>query len=307
MNRVKYQLPSNRGRIEPSLRAARAIISSDCRFILFIAVFTLLFSLFICGEPSASELTLGEAYVMASKNHESVRVAEELILQSREGVREAYAGFLPSVTARGEFRKFSSEESSGVFQLQPDSTKRLDIDFSQPIYSGGKSLSALRGSKIRVEAREALALATGDKLLITTARVYFTALKASSDVSIKEASLKRVSEQLRASRARLKAGTATRAVVLRAEAEKAGRAAELIKAEKVLMDALDLMRSITGADGELILVDPADITLPSGDISEVVRVALDKRPEYRAALLSERASGRGYRLRQRRLPSDSNA
>lgn len=289
MNRIESPLYSPLKRVKATLRAMRPG-GPGFPFILSIAVFTGFFSLFLCGEGQASELALKDAYVMAMENHESVRVAGELSLQGREGVREAYAAFLPSVTASGELRKFSTEQSSASFLLQPDRTKRVDLVLTQSLYAGGKNLSNLRGSRMRAEATEALALATEDELLITTARVYFASLKAFSEVNIKEASLKRVSEQLRASRARLKAGTATRAVVLRAEAEKAGRAAELIKAEKVLIDAIDLLKSITGFEGELTLKDPDDITPPLEDISEIVKVAFSKRPDYRARLFSEKAS-----------------
>ncbi len=289
MNLLKSPLYSHLKTVKATLRALKAI-APGYRFSSSIAVLTGFFSLFFFCGAGASELALKDAYRMAMENHESVRVASELSLQGREVVREAYAGFLPSVTASGELRKFSTEKSSASFLLQPARTKRFDLAISQPIYAGGKNISNLRGSRLRAEAADALALATGDDLLITTARVYFAALKALSDVKIKEASLKRVSEQLRASEARLKAGTATRAVVLRAEAEKAGRAAELIKAEKVLIDATDLLRSITGAPGELTLKDPEDITPPTEDISAIVKVALTKRPDYRARLFSERAS-----------------
>ena len=89
---------------------------------LFIPASILVISLLTFAFPASAEekeVTLDDAYRMAFANHERVRIAGEELLQARAGLSKATSQLLPTVTAEGNITRFSEQQSSSGFLLQP--------------------------------------------------------------------------------------------------------------------------------------------------------------------------------------------
>ena len=251
----------------------------------------------------SGEITLVEAYSMALRNHESVSIAREGLFQSERGVSKARSALLPSLRAEGTYTKYSSEKRSSTFLLQPDRARRADLTLEQSLWEGGRDWSLLRQSKKEELLSRAELGVRSEDLLLLTAGEYFGALKAAKEVEIKEAHLKRASEELRVSRARLAAGAATRAALLRAEAEAAGISADLIRAGAELKNAMARLERLTGPSGKgvggaITLVEPPEAEPLSDPVETLISTALERRRDYTVRKLDRDIAGEGGKAGQ---------
>ncbi|MEE8575456.1 MAG: TolC family protein, partial [Thermodesulfobacteriota bacterium] len=247
------------------------------------------------GADAAAPLTLDDVYLLSLKHHESVAIAKEAIDQSESSIKEAYAGVLPTVSTSAQYRRYSQKEVAGVFLIQPDDETDFELRVSQPLFRGGKDWSAIRSAKSFRKGLSTALEATNERVLIDTARAFYAILKAEKQVDITDASLKRAREQERVSKARLYAGTATRAVVLRADAEAAGIVAELINTKRMLMNAKERLRRFTGLAGPLTVVAPESFSSVSGTLPELIDIAVRDRRDYRIRKVDQELAKEGIK------------
>ena len=198
--------------------------------------------------------------------------------------RQAYAGALPSLKLNGLYRKYSEAKSGGGFTIQPDSNTALEVKIEQLLYGGGRTVNSIKQAK-KGERASLSALEDARELVaIETARYFYTVLRAAREVEIDEASLTRAKEQQRVSRARLNAGTATKTLVLRADAEVAGITAELFSAKNDHKNALWRLSRITGVKAEgLTVASPPKLRTPGESVDEFVETAVKLRRDYEIA------------------------
>ncbi len=257
-----------------------------------VVVFVLL--LFKPGLSIASErLGLFDAYRLALENHEVIMLAREALRRTEVDIEKAFSEVLPRVTLDGNYIRYTEKKFVGPFLIQPEDNIRFEARIEQPLFSGGKEWSLIRQARKRaLGSREDLE-ATKELVAIETARAYYAALRGRKNVEIKEASLNRAKEQLRVARARLKAGTATRALVLRAEAEVSGITAELARARNELNNAKDRLRRLTGFQGPFDVYDPPQEESGGLSLDELLEKALDFRRDYLRKRIDEEIAEEG--------------
>lgn len=250
----------------------------------------------------AHALELREAFELAVKNHEAVLIARESIAQSEFGIDKAFSNLLPTVTVEGTYTRFSEKKTQSSFLLQPEDSTLLELRLEQSIYSGGKSRSFLRQARKKlIDSKKGLD-EVREEIIIFTARAYYGVLKATREVEIQEASLKRAKEQRRVAEARFKAGAATKSEVLRAGAEVAGIEAELTRAGSLLKDVEDLLRRLTGLEGPIEVSTPESGGAGGGGgpvgpvedtVEEYVLLAKEKRKDYQRLKIAEEIASEG--------------
>ncbi len=237
--------------------------------------------------PSASAeertVSLQEAYDLALKSHEAVRMASEGLYQFEQTRMKAISSILPSLTAEGSYTKYSEGKISSITPfnvIQPDTSLNYSLRLSLPLYRGGREWSALRQAGYMLEAGERSVEITKEDLVMTVSQAYYGVLKIQKEKEIKEADLKRAEERSRVASARFKVGELTKAAVLRADAEVAGIQAELSRVNKELHIAGDRLARLVGLPPGFGLTEPSRKVVPSGGVDDFVRVALEKRSEY---------------------------
>ncbi|MFQ5442652.1 MAG: TolC family protein [Thermodesulfobacteriota bacterium] len=237
------------------------------------------------AEAAAMEVTLEDAYRLAVKSHESVRIAGEGIAQARSGVGKATAPMLPHFTAEGAYTQYNTKKTVSGFLLQPDNSSRVDLTASQLIFSGGTEWNARRAAKLNLRrTRRELDFAKETAMLFT-ARAYFGLLKSEKDVEIKEAALKRALERRKVARGRFRVGEVTKSNVLRAEAEVAEAEAELIKARNSTRNAGNLLKRFLGIKGEVSVRQPEIKSEVSGEVEDFISTAFRKRLDLRESAI----------------------
>lgn len=258
---------------------------------LLFTVHCLLFTV----SPAIAEdriITISEAYDLALKSHEKVKIAEEDLYQADIGVDKALSQLLPTMTAEGAHTKYTKEKTSSLTVIQPDNSSTFSLKFSQPLYTGGKEWSARRQAKKKVDSsREGLDFVK-EGIVFDVSNAYYNLLKAEKDKEIKGAALSRAKEQTKVAKARLEVGDVTKSVLLRAEAEEAGANAELAKSLAALDIARTKLARLIGAEPDFKVKDPEPLSATK-DIDGIILNVFDKRKDYIQARIDEEIAKEG--------------
>ncbi len=249
-------------------------------YLIIISLFSALF--FICQTAGAAEKTVSiqEAYNLALKKHESVRIAGEGLYQLEQTRKKAVSNILPSLTAEGSYTKYSEEKSSSVTVIQPDDSLNYGLRLSLSLYRGGREWSALRQAGYMIEAGERGVSMTKEELVSAVSNAYYGMLRIQKEKEIKEADLKRAEERSRVATARFRVGEVTRAAVLRADAETAGIQADLSRINKELRIAGDRLARLVGLESGFGITEPEGKNVPYGVIDDFIKTALNRRSDY---------------------------
>jgi len=241
-------------------------------------------------------ITIDEAYKLAIANHERVAIAGEDIRQAEADLRKTISRILPNLTAEGSYTRYTADKGTGTFITQPESSTNAELRLTQPLYSGGREWATQRQAKLQIKSsREGLEGAKED-VLRDTSRAYYGALKAMKTVEIQKAALRRALERLDVAEARLKVGEVTRSAVLRAEAERAGAEADLIRANNSLENTIELLQRITGVRERISVVEPPAQPPVALTAKALVEHAVKERTDYNQRTLEERAADEGIKI-----------
>ena len=95
--------------------------------------------------PAAAEdFTLDQIYRLAYERNEAVKIAREQLRVAEGDKDRARSAVLPLVTLKGNYDRMPEKTgqlgSGGTTVLQPETAYGLELDLSQPLYSGGKNL-----------------------------------------------------------------------------------------------------------------------------------------------------------------------
>ncbi|MBI5598827.1 MAG: TolC family protein [Deltaproteobacteria bacterium] len=270
-------------------RGWRAGLAAWVKFLFFILLVAPAVS--FAGEGG---LSLNDAWRLALKYNEQIAIAAESMERSALDIDRAYSRLLPDITLEGSYTRYSDKKSGEDFLIQPRDSSRFDVRVTQSIYGGGRELSGLRQAKKTRLLTEKAAREVREAIVMDTALAYYGLLKAEKEFGIREASLKRAGEQLRVARARLEAGSATKADVLRAEAEESEKTAQFVKASAGRKDAEELLRRIIGIEGPSWTAGWPARPAASGSgfsvdkgVDELVEIAFDKRKDYQQKHIAE--------------------
>lgn len=260
------------------------------------AVFLLLAS---AGGAIAAErtVTLEEARRLAIANHERVAIAGEGVAQARADLNRATSRILPNVTVEGSYTRYTEEKGTDSFIIQPRESTSAELRITQPLYSGGREWATRRQARLQIQSRTEGFTGAKEDIVREASYRYYGVLKAEKDVEIKSAALRRAEERLEVAEARLRVGDVTRSAVLRAEAERAGAEAELIRSRNGLENAMALLRRVTGLEGEAFsVIEPEPVPTEERSAAALVETALGERTDYSQRRLEERAAGEGITI-----------
>ncbi|MBI5892289.1 MAG: TolC family protein [Deltaproteobacteria bacterium] len=263
------------------------------RVLLFL-LFTIHCSLFTVSPAIAGDkvITISEAYDLALKSHEKIKIAEEDLEQADIGVDKALSQLLPTMTAEGTHTKYTKEKTSSLTVIQPDNSSTFSLKFSQPLYTGGKEWSARRQAKKKVDSNKEGLDFVKEGIVFDVSNAYYNLLKAEKDKDIKEAALQRAKEQTKVAKARLDVGDVTKSVLLRAEAEEAGANAELAKSLAALDIARTKLARLIGTPPDFKVRPPSPMSTPK-NIDGIILNVFDKRRDYIQAKIDEEIAKEG--------------
>ncbi|MEM9140257.1 MAG: TolC family outer membrane protein [Pseudomonadota bacterium] len=235
------------------------------------------------GPAAVRAESLADAMVMAVRNspelalnRANVRVLSEQAVQAAAGGRTQVSG-TASITAQfSDLREFRYPTA-------------LQLDVTQPLYTGGQVENATEAAEIRITAEEARLIASEQLVLLNTVTSYSDVRRDLTLVSLGRNNVRVISEQLRAARERFDVGEVTRTDVAQAEARLAAARSTLAARVGQLEISKEAYKRVVGAyPGELDPPPPLP-DLPD-DFDQAISISMVDQPAIRAARLERNAA-----------------
>jgi len=237
--------------------------------------------------PSAGAETLSDAIALAYESNPAIQAARANQRAIDEEYPQARAGLRPTVQGVGQI--VYDQTKTAALPPGGESTSGAFLQFSQPIYSGGRVANAIDAATADVLAgREALRQ-TEIQLLQTVIKAYLDVRRDRIQLDIQKESVQLLKRQLDEANARFDEGEGTRTDTAQAQARLAQGETQLASTEAQLVVSRAEYKAVVGQDPGDLAPEPPLTQLP--DAVEAALDAADQdNPQILQARYIERAS-----------------
>jgi len=256
-------------------------------------------------------LTLREALRRALEANPSNLTARSEVTTAEAQIRQIRSSILPQVDFEGQGTRNSEEVSFNADGFEstilPENDWNFRVILRQPVYAGGREIKALRQSRLNLGNAELGVRQSEDVVLLGTAADYLAVAQGDALIEVEKQNLELAGRRRTQSQAFYEAGEVTRVDVLRAEADIKGVERALAAAQQSRDNAASRLRLDLALDempaGQITVESPQIDFPPRPQAEELIRLALDTRPEVRqAAIAFEIAELEVAKQRAARLP-----
>jgi TolC family type I secretion outer membrane protein len=246
----------------------------------------------LTAAPAAAE-TLLEALAAAYGNNPDLRAERARLRATDENVPQALSGWRPSVSASASVGRERARTSLvGEQQLTP-TIKQLDV--TQPLYRGGRTVAQTRQAESQVQAGRAILESVEQDVLLTAVTAYMDVLREQANVALTSNNEQVLGRQLEATRDRFEVGEVTRTDVAQAEARVSRASSDRVAAQGRLgVQRATYARVVGSLPGALEPAPPLPPLPPS--LQEATAVATTENPDIEAAQYVEDAARHSVRV-----------
>ncbi|MBI3097008.1 MAG: TolC family protein [Planctomycetes bacterium] len=247
------------------------------------------------GPPLAEPLTLERAYRLAIERSETLALNIEELERLQALYDQAFGSVLPRLSFKGSYIRQDPAGASGggSFQSRLNLTERSEYKFfaRQPLFSGLKEVYAMRQARAASAAKREEIEYARLRLYADVAGAFTAVLQTDRDLTTVQDSLRLAEERLQELQARRRAGISRQTEVLAQEAEAASTRARLEELRGARNVAVEALRFLTGARGELTPVDGEAAPVDPPPVGELLARAAKQRADLRALENEIAASG----------------
>jgi outer membrane protein TolC len=254
-------------------------------------------------------LALADALAIAeAQNAELLKAKKDL--EATHGISlQSRAIALPRVNITGQYRavdeaSIDAPSVGGAFPITFDQNNQswnMGLEVAQSLYDGGRINAGLRTARLQREQAVADYQTALSDTLLNVRVLYDDTLVTAELITVREASVTLLTQQLDDTRRRLEAGTVPQFNVLRAEVELANARPPLIRARNAHRIAKQRLANElgwdvpAGVDEDLPLTLTGRLTAPKTDItlSNALAQALQNRTELTSLRLAEQLRKEG--------------
>ncbi len=247
------------------------------------------------ASPAWSE-TLIDAVDLAYSTNPALRAERERARSVDEGIAQARAGVLPTVTLQGQGGLAQSETKIGVNTTNNTVGKAQNADpesvtaqVVQPIFQGGRTYYGIRQASAAARAAHATYRSSEQQFLIEVITAFMDVRRDEESVRIRENNVNVLRKQLEAAQARFDVGEGTRTDIAQAQARLSGGDAGLSQARAQLDASRASYERIVGQKPGTLDAPPALPTLASS-LDDAINAALDANPDLTSAKLNAEAA-----------------
>lgn len=234
--------------------------------------------------------TIQDAYDAALKENETVKLSEESVLQAESRVDQAGTYLFPRLTANGAYTRFNEvlPPGGGGFIFQPLDQMNASLILTQPLYTGGRTLAALRAARTMHESSRSDLSSTRQAIILGVAETYYAVLKAQKLVEVSKNALERMERhkqvtEREASTRRTKANISS---LLRANTLVNQARITVVRAEDGLKIARQRLSLLTKLPEDLAVSEPAELAVPGGKLDSMRETALRNRDDYASSQMN---------------------
>ncbi len=261
-------------------------------------------------------LTLEKSIQLALSQNPNHLAAEERVETARASVREAAAGFFPSLDAQG---LHTLDEK--LFELEfPDpitgQSQRISVDFTRdyqfslslslPLYTGGRLTSGFKQAKYSLLSSEEAVRQSEHITVFNAKAAFYGFLLAEEFVRVAEEAVEVAEKHFKNVQRLYDVGMASKFDLLRSEVELANLKPQLIKSRNNLNIAELNLKTLLGLDLSQSIEIKGELRfeLFEPDLEASINKALMKRPELSQMGYQKKMAGEMLKLaRASRLPT----
>ncbi|MQY60713.1 hypothetical protein GH153_02605 [bacterium] len=262
-------------------------------------------------------LTLEESIRLALSQNPYHLAAEERLETARAKLREAAAGFLPSLNSEGlhtlaeklfilEFPSFIPGEPPQRISMDFTKDYQFYLNFSLPLFTGGRLTSGYKQAKYNLRSTEEAVRQSRHITVFNAKKTFYGYLLTKDFVKVAEEAVDVVEKHLKNVKSLYGVGMASKFDLLRSEVQVANLKPQLIKARNNLKIAELSLKTLLGLDLSQPIEIKGYLTYEpfEPDLEESVSKAMLKRPEISQLKYQKQMAGQGLKLaRASNLPS----
>ena len=249
--------------------------------------------------------TLADAIVAAYETNPTIQAQRSDQQITDEGYIQARAGWRPTIALQASAGYSQAPQTDPFFGTQQvtANTDSVALTLQQPLYTGGRTLAAVRAARADIMAGREQLRSTEASVLAQVVTAYESVLYDTKIISVRREDLSAFESQVAESQARLKAGDATKTDVAQSQAQLASAEELLAQANAQLQADRALYTTVVGdPPGTLDEIGVLPGLPPTVD--EAFDLAENNNPDLARAVEAEQASSaRIAEARAARRPS----
>ena len=248
-------------------------------------------SVAIAGAGGLRAETVGGALIKAYLNNPDINSQRAAVRVADENVPKANAGYLPTVTAQGNFGLERS--NSGVIGANDSISGTVSastrprgygVTATETIFNGNRTINSIRQAESQVFGQREQLRNTEQNTLLSGLTAYMDVLQDTAILDLDRNNVEVLQEQLRETRDRFTVGEVTRTDVAQAEASLSSAQATALSAEATLQAAVARYRQFIGDQPtSLAPVRPIVRPIPK-NLPEAISISQVEHPAITASL-----------------------
>jgi outer membrane protein len=281
----------------------------------------LMMLLFVLSGRSFSQdkvvLTLEKSIELALSQNPYHLATEERVDAARQQVREAVAGFFPSLNSSGlatlDEKLFELEFPSMIPGLPPEKVKvdftrdyQFSLNLSVPLYTGGRLSAGYRSAKYNLQSTEESVRQSEQLTVFNTKAAFYGSLLAREFVRVAEQAVKDAEDLNKNVKSQYEVGLASRFDLLRSEVRVVNLRPQLIQAKNNFEVMKLNLKTLLGMDIAIPIEIEGNLSYEpiEPDMEKSLGTALLNRPEIIQLEYQKRIAEEMWKMaRAERLPT----
>lgn len=245
--------------------------------------------------PTADAQTLPEALSQAYDTNPTLRAARAALRSVNENVPQELSNWRPNVTAGASAgARRTDVDADGTDSDENLTPLTANIDVTQPIYRGGRTIAGTERAENEVRAQRESLRSTEQGVLLNAATSYTDVWRDQAVLQLNINNENVLAQQLEATQDRFEVGEVTRTDVAQAETRFATAVSDRIASEGNLTSSRAAYEEVIGSFPGTLPAPPVPGNLPTAQ-DEVVGLAIKDNPDVTAAVFTELAAQNNVR------------
>ncbi len=245
----------------------------------------------LAGSVPVMAETLADAMVLALRSSPELRTSRANVKVLGERAVQARAG--GRITVNGTISLTSQFVNLDEFRFPTT----LQLDITQPLYTGGRVENATEAAEIRISAEEARVIAVEQTIILRAVTAFLDVRRDQTLIALARNNVRLIREQLRAARERFDVGEVTRTDVAQAEARLAAARSTLAARSGRLQASREAYKRVVGKYPGKLAPPPPLPDLPK-NVDEAIAIAMRDDPTVAATRLERLAASSDVRTAQ---------
>jgi outer membrane protein len=254
------------------------------KIFLFIRYILILF----ISHAHASALTLFEAVSLALDNYPGLKASYQDVSAASARMDLAFSGYKPEVFLDVQPQFLVRRHSSRAYPVSSS------INFIQPLYRGGRTTAAVRGSTYECRSQDYLYEEEVQRLILGIATLYIDILKEQAVLKVNENNLSYLEKALKTYQERFDFGDVTQTDLYQSKSRLIGAKARLIESGNKLSSLKASLEHFVGVNVDRVEMYPSFNELPA-NIEALSNQTFAQNKEYLAQQYLYYAAWQKYR------------